>query len=74
MCGTTLHGLLEADAFRARLLGWVAEHAGVAGSLPGTEAGFQAARLDRIDRIADALEASLEVPQILDLVRAGAPA
>jgi adenosylcobyric acid synthase len=64
--GTTVHGLLEADAFRAAFLGAVAARSGkrfAAGTTP-----FAAVREARVDRLADALEAHLDLEAVLALV------
>ena len=64
--GTTVHGLLETDGFRAAFLGAVAARAGkrfVAGTTP-----FAAVREARIDRLADVLEAHLDLDAVTSLV------
>ncbi len=64
--GTTVHGLLEADGFRAAFLGAVAARSGkrfVAGATP-----FAAVRESRIDRLADVLEAHLDLDAVTALV------
>ena len=48
VAGTTLHGLFEADDFRAGVLAWAAERAGKRWSPGGLD--FAAARLARLDR------------------------
>ena len=65
VAGTTVHGLFEADGFRAGVLAWAAERAGKRWAPGGLD--FAAARLARLDRVADLLEAHL------DLDRAGRP-
>jgi adenosylcobyric acid synthase len=69
--GTTLHGLFEADGFRAGVLGWAAGLAGRPERTSPTEPGFRAARLARLDRIADALEANLELDALFALIETG---
>jgi adenosylcobyric acid synthase len=64
--GTSLHGLLEADAFRAALLGVVAERAGRSWTPSGVS--FEAERSARFDRLADALEARLDIPALERLI------
>ena len=59
--GTTLHGLFEDDGFRAAFLG--IEPSGVS---------FAAAREDQLDRLADMLEAHLDLAAIESLVTSGA--
>jgi adenosylcobyric acid synthase len=67
--GTTLHGLFEADRFRAALLADVAARAGKRWAPGGVS--FAAARLDRLDRIADTLEAHLDLDRLAALIAAG---
>lgn len=64
--GTTLHGLLEEDGFRAAFLGLVS---------PGWQpsgVSFGAARQAQVDRLADVLEASLDLAAIEAIVKEGA--
>jgi adenosylcobyric acid synthase len=69
--GTSLHGLFEADDLRAAILAWAAARAGVANpARHGVE--FAAARQARIDRIADTLEAHLDLDRLWQIVTAGA--
>jgi adenosylcobyric acid synthase len=65
--GTTLHGVFEDDGLRAALLAWAAGRSGVAGVEAG-RVSFAAARQARIDAIADALEASLDLPRLAALI------
>jgi adenosylcobyric acid synthase len=69
--GTSVHGLFEADAFRAGFLEAVARRAG----RPWTASAvsFAAARMSRVDRLADAIEEHLDVAAIEDLISAPAP-
>jgi adenosylcobyric acid synthase len=69
--GTTLHGLFERDGFRAEVLGWAAERSGKQWSATGVD--FAAARMERLDRIADALEAHLDLAALATLIAEGAP-
>ncbi|GAB3477832.1 cobyric acid synthase [Nocardiopsis coralliicola] len=64
--GTLWHGALENDAFRAAFLG-------EALGLPASGTCFPAAREARIDRLADLVEAHLDVGALLDLARSGPP-
>jgi adenosylcobyric acid synthase len=74
VAGTTLHALFEADRFRAAVLRWAADRAGVP-EPPGLGIrSFAAARMARLDRIADALEQHLDLDRLFDLIEAGAPA
>jgi adenosylcobyric acid synthase len=66
--GTSVHGLFEADAFRAAFLERVARRAGRPWS--GTAMSFAAARLSRFDRLADAMEEHLDVAAIEALIDA----
>ena len=71
--GTLWHGCLEGDAFRAAWLSAVADAAGVSGFSPG-QVSFAAAREERIDAIADAVEAHLDMGTVLRLIEEGPPA
>jgi adenosylcobyric acid synthase len=64
--GTMWHGSLEGDALRGALL---AEMLGRAPS----QVSFPRAREARIDRIADLVEAHLDITALLDLARTGVP-
>jgi adenosylcobyric acid synthase len=59
LLATTLHALFEGDGFRSALLAWVAARAGKQWAPSGVS--FQAARMNRLDRIADALETHLDL-------------
>ena len=59
---TTLHGLFESDGFRAAVLRW-ASPAWVPSGM-----SFAAARTARFDRIADALESSLDLDRLFALI------
>jgi adenosylcobyric acid synthase len=72
ICGTTLHGLFENDEFRSGILTWAAALAGKPWSPSGVS--FPAARLARLDTIADALESHLDLPRLTSLIRLGTPA
>jgi adenosylcobyric acid synthase len=73
MAGTTLHGLFESDELRAGVLRWAADVGGVpAPVLPGVR--FAAEREARLDRIADTLEAHLDLDRLWAIVAEGAPA
>ena len=61
--GTTLHGLLEDDGFRAAFL-----------AIDPSGLSFAAAREDQLDRLADMLEAHLDLAAIDGLIKEGAPA
>jgi adenosylcobyric acid synthase len=69
--GTTVHGLFERDGFRAEVLRWVARRSGKAWVPTGVD--FGAARLARLDRIADAVETHLDLDRVLELIGEGAP-
>jgi adenosylcobyric acid synthase len=71
-CATTLHGVFESDALRAGVLAWAAARAGLPAP-PPSGVDFAAARAARFDRIADALEAHLDVDRLLAIVGEGAP-
>ena len=68
--GTTLHGLLDEDDFRQVFL----EAVGLqAGKQPNGHASFEQARQRRIDDMADAVEAHLDLDTLDRLVAAGRP-
>jgi adenosylcobyric acid synthase len=69
--GTSWHGLLECDAFRRRLLTWVAERRGRAWT-PGTTS-FAAVREAHLDRLADWFGEHVDAPALLDLIHRGVP-
>jgi adenosylcobyric acid synthase len=64
--GTSLHGLLEADGFRSQFLAGVAERSGRAWAPSGVS--YAAARETRFDRLADQIEAHLDVAEIERLI------
>ena len=64
--GTTVHGLFDADAFRRAFLALVAGRAGV--TLPPTDHRYAEVRLARLDRLADVLEAHLDLGRIIELI------
>ncbi len=72
VAGTSVHGLFEADGFRRAFLAGVARRAGLAWD-PGPAVSFAAAREARIDRIADTLEAHLDLGAVHTLLKASAP-
>lgn len=70
--GTSWHGLLEGDAVRRALLGWVAERRGRdwhPGDLP-----FATVRERHLDRLGDLVEEHADTDALLDLIARGAPA
>ncbi len=69
--GTTLHGLLERDEFRAALLTEVATRAGKRFVPAGI--CFAAERAARVDALADLLAAHLDLETVGNLVAEGAP-
>jgi adenosylcobyric acid synthase len=71
VAGTTLHGLFERDGFRAGVLAWAAERSGKRWSPSGVD--FAAARMERLDHIADALEAHLDLDRLAAIIAEGAP-
>jgi adenosylcobyric acid synthase len=66
IAGTSLHGLLEGDAFRSAFLAAVAARADV-GWVP-SRVSFAAAREDRFDRLAAAIESHLDVAALERLI------
>jgi adenosylcobyric acid synthase len=71
IAGTSLHGLLEGDEFRAVFLAGVARRAGRGWSPSGVS--FEAAREARFDRLAAALEEHLDLVALERLVARAAP-
>jgi adenosylcobyric acid synthase len=71
IAGTSLHGLLEGDAFRSAFLATVARRAGV-GWVP-SGVSFAAARQARFDRLAEAIEAHLDVTGLERLIGQARP-
>jgi adenosylcobyric acid synthase len=69
--GTSLHGLFEADAFRAAFLEAVAARRGKAFQASGVS--FAAAREAQFDRLADLLEAHLDFAAIEGLIASARP-
>lgn len=65
--GTSLHGLLESDAFRHAFLADIAGRAGR--TRTPTRVSFNAARQARYDRIADAVEEHLDVATVERLIK-----
>ncbi len=69
VAATTLHGLFESDGLRAAMLRWA-----TGAALPQLpEVRFADARQARFDRIADVLEASLDLDRLFALIEEGAP-
>jgi adenosylcobyric acid synthase len=70
--GTSWHGLLEGDAVRRALLGWVAERSGRRW-VPGTRP-FAEVREAHLNRLGDWLDEHVDGPALLELIERGAPA
>jgi len=70
IAGTSVHGLFEADAFRAAFLEEVARRRGK--SFVPAGVSFTAARDAQIDTLADALEANLDMAAVEALIKEGA--
>ena len=68
--GTTLHGLFESDGFRAAFLAGVAARQGKV--FTPAAVSFRAAREAQFDRLADLLEAHLDMAAVEALIAAGA--
>ncbi|HET9772180.1 MAG TPA: cobyric acid synthase [Acidimicrobiia bacterium] len=68
--GTTLHGLFETDGFRTAFLSAVASRRGKAFTPSGLS--FAAAREEQFDRLADLLEAHLDMTAVERLIARGA--
>jgi adenosylcobyric acid synthase len=66
VCGTTLHGLLEDDGFRAAALRWVAHRSGK--RWRAGRVRFVDARFARFDRISAAIEAHVDLDRLGGLI------
>ncbi len=69
--GTSWHGLLEGDAFRRKLLTWVAERRGRDWT-PGTTS-FAAVREAHLDRLADWFGEHVDAHALIDLIATWCP-
>jgi hypothetical protein len=69
--GTTLHGLFENDGLRAGVLAWAADRAGKRWA--PSRLDFAAHRLARLDRMADTVEAHLDLDRLRALIAEAAP-
>jgi adenosylcobyric acid synthase len=69
--GTSWHGLLEGDAFRRKLLTWVADRRGRDWTAGTTS--FAAVREAHLDRLADWFGEHVDAPALLELIQRGAP-
>lgn len=65
VAGTSLHGVFDADGFRTSLLGEIAEARGR--SYRPSAIGFDEALEEQHERLADWIEANLDVDEVLDL-------
>ena len=72
--GTTLHGLFESDGFRAEVLRWAADAGGHPEPVGLGTVFFSAARMRRLDRIADVLEQHVDMQRLAAVIAEGAPA
>jgi adenosylcobyric acid synthase len=69
--GTTLHGLFEQDAFRATFLTEIGRRRDRTFVPAGV--GFAEARNTQLDRLADLLEANIDLDRLAAIVSQGAP-
>jgi adenosylcobyric acid synthase len=69
--GTSWHGLLEGDAFRRKLLTWVAERRDREWTAGTTS--FAHVREAHLDRLADWFGEHVDAPALLELIHRGAP-
>jgi adenosylcobyric acid synthase len=70
--GTSLHALFESDGLRRVVLGWAAERRGKRWAAGDVD--FHAARMARLDRIADAVDTHLDTWALAALIAEAAPA
>jgi adenosylcobyric acid synthase len=70
---TSLHALFEDDGLRGAVLAWAADRAGIPAPADH-DLSFEAERQARLDRIADVLEAHLDLDALFALIARGAPA
>jgi adenosylcobyric acid synthase len=68
---TNLHGLFEDDGLRRAILGWAADRAGLTVP-PAGQVSFAGERAARLDRMADALEAHLDLDRLFAIIEQGA--
>jgi adenosylcobyric acid synthase len=69
--GTTLHGLFEEDGFRGAFLCEIGRRRGKTFVPAGVS--FHAARASQLDRLADLLEANVDLAALDALIKEGAP-
>jgi adenosylcobyric acid synthase len=69
--GTSLHGIFESDELRRAFLRYLAARRGR--SFTPSTARWSAVRRARLDRLADALEAHLDLDRLAEIVQNGAP-
>ena len=72
VAGTSVHGLFESDGFRSTFLTEVGRRRGKTFVPAGIS--FRAAREAQIDRLADLLEAHVDLDRLFALIETGAPA
>ncbi|MCU1461798.1 MAG: cobyric acid synthase [Acidimicrobiales bacterium] len=70
--GTSLHGLFESDGFRAAFLVEIGRRRDKTFVPAGVS--FAAARQAQYDRLADSIEANVDIDRLTDLIAEGAPA
>ena len=70
--GTTLHGIFEEDGFRRAFLQKIGRRADKA-FVPASNISFAAAREAQLDRLADLLDAALDMAAVDALIALGAP-
>ena len=69
--GTSLHGLFESDGFRGAFLTEIGRRRDKVFVPSGVS--FAAAREEQFDRLADCMEANLDVDRLTELIAEGAP-
>ncbi|MGA9870619.1 MAG: cobyric acid synthase [Rhodococcus sp. (in: high G+C Gram-positive bacteria)] len=69
--GTHWHGLLESDAFRRRVLRWVADRAGRTGFEVSPATSVTDMREQQLELLADLVENNLDVDAVLEVIAHG---
>jgi adenosylcobyric acid synthase len=71
VAGTSWHGIFDSDAFRSAVLAWVAAERGLAWKPSGLS--FHEFRLRSVDRVADAIDATLDLDAFATILSTSRP-